>query len=259
MGLPLISIGFEHYGDYFENAKRIERAGDAEHNIGVPRGSNFPKQSLRDSQNFRCQASKRLEIQDWDKRYRSRERATEDLHAAPTPLLMETVERLAHDACLAGDTTRPRRALDLACGAGRNALWLAEHGWSVTAVDGSAAAIAILRERAAARALNMAARVADLERDEFPIDRAAWDLVAILYYLQRNLFEAAKRGVAPGGVLIGIVHITEPGEEPTPHRLRPGELETYFAGWEIVHYYEGASRDAAHQRPVAEIVARNGA
>jgi tellurite methyltransferase len=200
-----------------------------------------------------------MEIQDWEKRYRSRERATEDLQAAPTPLLIETVERLARDSRLAASADRPRHALDLACGAGRNALWLAKQGWRVTAVDGSAAAIAILRERAAARGLNVDARVADLAGDEFPIARAAWDLVAILYYLQRNLFEAAKRGVAPGGLLISIVHIAEPGEEPTPHRLRSGELETYFAGWEIVHYYEGGSRDAAHQRPVAEIVARNGA
>lgn len=198
-----------------------------------------------------------MEIQDWDKRYRSRERATEDMQAAPTPLLIETVERLTRDSHLAASANRPRRALDLACGAGRNALWLAEQGWSVTAVDGSAAAIAILRERAAARGLNVDARVADLAGDEFPMEPAAWDLVAILYYLQRNLFEAAKRGVAPGGLLIAIVHITEPGEEPTPHRLRPGELAKYFAGWEIVHYYEGASRDAAHQRPVAEIVARS--
>ena len=198
-----------------------------------------------------------MEIQYWEKRYRSRERATEDLQAAPSPLLMETIERLTRDSRLAASANRPRRALDFACGAGRNALWLAEQGWNVTAVDGSAAAMAILRERAAERGVNLDARVADLERDEFPIERAAWDLVAILYYLQRNLFAAAKRGVAPGGVLIGIVHITEPGEEPTAHRLRRGELETYFAGWEIVHYYEGASRDPAHQRPVAEIVARS--
>jgi len=36
------------------------------------------------------------------------------------------------------------------------------------------------------------------------------------------------------GILISIVHITEPGEEPTAHRLRPGELESYFQGWEIL-------------------------
>ncbi len=199
-----------------------------------------------------------MEIQDWEKRYRSRERATEDLQEAPTPLLVEAVECLTRDSNLPASAKKPRRALDLACGAGRNALWLAEQGWSVTAVDGSAAAIAILRERMAERGLNVEVRVADLERGEFPIERGAWDLVAILYYLQRNLFEAAKRGVAPGGVLIAIVHITEPGEESTPHRLQPGELDAYFSGWDILHRYEGKPRDTAHQRSVAEIVARRG-
>ena len=201
-----------------------------------------------------------MDIQDWDKRYRDRERPAEDLQAAPTPLLIEAVERLTRDSAalhVAGGTDRPRRALDLACGTGRNALWLAEQGWSVTAVDGSAAAIAMLRERAAARALNVDARVANLEKGEFAIERAAWDVVAILYYLQRDLFEPAKRGVAQGGLFIGIVHLGEAGEESAPHRLPPGELARYFAGWELIHYYEGASRDASHQRPVAEIIARN--
>jgi hypothetical protein len=38
--------------------------------------------------------------------------------------------------------------------------------------------------------------------------------------------------------------------------LRPAELKNYFDGWEILHHYEGRPRDAAHQRSVAEIVAR---
>ena len=83
-----------------------------------------------------------------------------------------------------------------------------------------------------------------------------WDLIAICYYLQRNLFEPAKRGVNPGGILISIVHVTEPGEEEGPHRLRPGQLERYFAGWEILHRHEGKASDSAHRRAVAEIVAR---
>src|SRR5258708_7745298 len=68
----------------------------------------------------------RMEIHEWDKRYRLREHAASDLESPPTPLLIETAKILA-----------PGRALDLACGAGRNALWLAEHGWDVIAVDGS--------------------------------------------------------------------------------------------------------------------------
>jgi SAM-dependent methyltransferase len=187
----------------------------------------------------------KMETGGWDERYRSGERAAEDLDAAPTPLLVETAKPLA-----------PGKALDLACGTGRNALWLAEHGWSVTAIDGSPVAIEILRSRTSKRGVMVNARVADLEKFEYQIEPSSWDLVAICYYLQRDLFEPAKQGVVPGGILISIVHITEPGEEPTAHRLRPGELGRHFQGWEIVHHREGRPNDTAHQRSVAEIVAR---
>jgi tellurite methyltransferase len=186
-----------------------------------------------------------MEIRDWNERYRLRERPAEDLDAAPTPLLVETAAALA-----------PGKALDLACGAGRNALWLAEHGWEVTAVDGADAAIEILRTRASERGLRINAVVADLEKGEFEIVPSRWDLVAMCYYLQRNLFEPAKRGVAPGGILISIVHVNEPGEGDGPYRLRPGQLEQYFTGLEILHRYEGKANDSAHRRAVAEIVAR---
>jgi len=68
--------------------------------------------------------------------------------------------------------------------------------------------------------------------------------------------EPAKQGVAPGGVLLAIVHIAEPGEEPTYKRLNPGELKNYFQGWEILHCYEGQPNETAHRHGVAEIVAR---
>jgi tellurite methyltransferase len=180
-----------------------------------------------------------MDLQGWNERYRTSE--TDD---APTPLLVETAGRL-----------RPGKALDLACGTGRNALWLAHNGWSVTAVDGAPAAIEIVRRRAAAQKLAIDARVADLERREYTIE-PGWDLIAICYYLQRDLFEPAKKAVAPNGMLLAIVHITEPGEEPTSTRLRPGELKAYFQDWDILHYFEGKPADAAHRRSVAEVAAR---
>jgi SAM-dependent methyltransferase len=186
-----------------------------------------------------------MEIRDWNERYRLRERPAEDLDAAPTPLVVETAAALASG-----------KALDLACGTGRNALWLSEHGWNVTAVDGAPAAIEILRTRVTERGLRIDAVVADVEKGEFEIEPSRWDLVAMCYYLQRNLFEPAKRGVVPGGILISIVHIAEPGEAHTPHSLKPGDLERYFAGWEILHRHEGKANDSAHRRAVAEIVAR---
>ena len=123
-------------------------------------------------------------------------------------------------------------------------------------MDGSPAAIEILRSRASSRSVTVDMKVADLEKFEYQIEPASWNLIAICYYLQRDLFAPAKQGVFPGGILISIVHITEPEEEPTAHRLRPGELERYFQGWEILHRREGRPNDTAHQRSVAEIVAR---
>jgi SAM-dependent methyltransferase len=186
-----------------------------------------------------------MEISGWDERYRSRERAAEDFSAEPTPLLAETAAGLSVG-----------KALDLACGTGRNALWLASRGWQVTAVDASSTAIDFLLTTASQRGFTLAAKIANLEEHEYRIEASAWDLIAICYYLQRDLFEPAKRGVVPGGLLISIVHITESGEEPTAHRLRPGELQKYFKDWEILHYREGKPRDSAHQRCVAETVAR---
>jgi len=151
----------------------------------------------------------------------------------PTPLLVETAQELP-----------PGRALDLACGNGRNAAWLAEHGWKVTAVDRSPVAIPAVDTH-----------VADLEKHEFPIGEASWDLIVVSLYLQRDLFEPIKRGLKPGGIAIVIVLMMEPGHEQSLFRVRPGELAKYFEGWEILHYYEGKSSDSEHHRSVAEIVA----
>ena len=181
-----------------------------------------------------------MDTHGWEERYR-----LEDFDLEPTALVVETAKAAA-----------PGKALDLACGAGRNALWLAEQGWSVTAVDGAPTAIETLQRRASERALHVDARVADLESGGYQIEPSTWDLIAISYYLQRDLFEPAKRGVAPRGVILAIVHIAEPAEEPTYKRLKSGELESYFQGWEILHRYEGKPNDTAHQRSVAEIVAR---
>jgi tellurite methyltransferase len=186
-----------------------------------------------------------MDICGWDERYRSRERVWEDFEAPPTPLVTETARQL-----------KIGRALDLACGTGRNALWLAQQGWSVTAVDAAPAAIETLCNRASKLGIHVDARQADLERGEYCIQPSWWDLIAICYYLQRSLFESAKQGLVPGGVLIAIVHITKPGEEATHTRAKPVELKTYFDGWEILHYYEGKPRDPAHQRLVAQTVAR---
>ena len=152
----------------------------------------------------------------------------------------------------------PGVALDLAAGSGRNAIWLSRQGWQVTAVEAAAAALDTLRAHAGG--LPITTIHADIEAHEYTIVPNTWDLIVIAYYLQRDLIEPAKQGVKPGGTLLIIVHITAAGEEPTAHRLRPGELRClYFNGddgWEVLHEYEGYPHDPSHRRGVAEIVAR---
>lgn len=185
----------------------------------------------------------KTKVSEWDDRYRRREH----LDDPPMPLIVRVAETLA-----------PGRALDIACGPGRHALFLAERGWYVTAVDGSRVAIEFLQARALG--LTIDARVADLERGEFRIEPDAYDLICVCYYLQRDLFPHIRAGVRPGGLVVAAIHTVDdaPGVKPMNPNflLRSGELRSEFAGWAILHYYEGKPTEAGHQRQVAEIVAR---
>ncbi len=177
-----------------------------------------------------------VDLAGWEQRYRAQEETSEP---APHPLLVEAARSLA-----------PGRALDLACGTGRNALWLAQYGWSVTAVDGSPTAIQVLRQRAVD--LRIETQIADLEDPKFTIEPARYGLIAICYYLERKLFEPAKRALLPNGVIVAIALLTEPGKDNS-FRVEPGELRRYFDGWEILHHREGGDQ---WQHYVAEIIAR---
>lgn len=155
------------------------------------------------------------------------------------------VERIARDL-------PPGKVLDLACGSGRNAVWLVERGWDVTAVDSSAAALVQLRQSAP----SVETRLADLEKHEFVIEESAWDLIVDSYYLQRDLFEPIQLGLKPGGVAIIVVHMYEPGHEASRFSLHPGELLEYFRSMEIVEYREGKPESDLEGRAVACIAIR---
>jgi SAM-dependent methyltransferase len=113
---------------------------------------------------------------------------------------------------VAGDL-EPGRALDLAAGEGRNAIWLAELGWSATAVDFSPVAVdrarRIAGQRLGAQAYRFSARVADvLDAD---LEQSAYDLVLVIYLqlgpaARRTALRAAASAVAPGGRLLVVAH-----------------------------------------------------
>lgn len=103
----------------------------------------------------------------------------------------------------------PGRALDLACGEGRNAVWLAEQGWTVTAVDFSEVGLDKGRRLAADRGVLVDWVAADVTT--WPPPDGGFDLVVVLYLQlaadqRRSALGVAVRALAPGGTLLVIAH-----------------------------------------------------
>jgi SAM-dependent methyltransferase len=113
----------------------------------------------------------------------------EERAAAPSRLLVEHRHLLP-----AG------RALDVACGDGRNALWLARQGFAVDAVDVAFAGLA--RLAAAARREGLVVRPIQADLEQFPLPSERYAVVVNCRYLQRTLFPALRGAVQPGGVIV---------------------------------------------------------
>ncbi len=180
-----------------------------------------------------------------DERYRLGEHANDQAH----PLVVRFASQL-----------KPGRALDVACGTGRHALYLAERGWQVTAVDSSKVAIEILLERARQLGVSVDARVADLELGEFVIEPDSYDLIVNCCYLQRDLFPAIKAGVRVGGLVIAVIAMVDDDPNVKPMNpaflLQPGELRSAFDGWNLLYEFQGKVEGKQSQRAISEIVAK---
>jgi SAM-dependent methyltransferase len=101
------------------------------------------------------------------------------------------------------------RALDLACGQGRHAVWLAENGWQVTAVDFSGVAIDKARAHAAEKGVAVDWVHADLM--EYEAESEAFDLVMVFYLHlpvadRRRVLRTMRAALAPGGTLLVVGH-----------------------------------------------------
>ncbi|PLP99986.1 class I SAM-dependent methyltransferase [Cupriavidus pauculus] len=142
------------------------------------------------------------------------------------------------------------RVLDLACGSGRHAAWLAGQGFAVLAVDRDAEAISGLPA-------GIEGRVADLEQGAWPLaDAGRFDAVVVTNYLHRPLWPHLMDALAPGGVLIYETFAAGNETVGKPSRpdflLRPGELLEVARGTLRVTGYEDGTlavpREAFVQR-----------
>lgn len=151
------------------------------------------------------------------------------------------------------------RALDVACGDGRNATYLARLGYDVEAIDASDVAIDALRGAARDRGLAVTARVVDLERE--PLPAGPYDVIVTMNFLQRDLFGALQGALAPRGLLfyetLGTAHVEQLGRSFNPaYLLERGELLRAFGALEVVAHHEGVAARADGLRGVESIVAR---
>jgi SAM-dependent methyltransferase len=169
----------------------------------------------------------------WDERY-----GTEELiwKAEPNRFLVEELDALA-----------PGRALDVACGEGRNAVWLASKGWRVTGADFSRAGLAKAQRLATDRGVEVTWVEADVVEWQPPT--ASFDLVVVMYLhlpaeQRRRALAHAAAALAPGGVLLVVGHDTSNLLKGTGGPQDPAVL---FTPEEIVEDLSGLRIERAEQ------------
>jgi SAM-dependent methyltransferase len=176
----------------------------------------------------------------WDAKYSEREAP------APPSSFVTGLEALL---------PRHGRALDVAGGSGRHALWLARRGLTVTLADVSAVALEQASRAAREEGLSLATVQVDLEAE--PLPEGPWDVILCTYFLHRPLFAAFPGALAPGGWL-AFAHATRKNLERNPrpgpaHLLEDRELGTLVRELEVVRLEEGWFEEGRHE---ARLVAR---
>jgi SAM-dependent methyltransferase len=186
----------------------------------------------------------------WEARYRAGDCPHD---GPPSGLLRRWLARTAP-----GGTGATARALDVATGLGRNAIYLARAGYRVDAVDISPTALREAATRARReRVRNIRWIAADLDR--WRPRRAWYDVVVNAFYLNRRLFAALRAAVRPGGLLVFETHLasrTDAGPRGGRYRLRPGELRRALRGWDVLYANDGVSREGRRMLALARIIAR---
>lgn len=158
----------------------------------------------------------------WNERYRERDPPDE-----PSDLLEGIV-----------DTLPDGRALDVATGGGRNAIFLAERGYEVTGIDISEEGLEIARERAAKRGISERTEFVQGDVESYEFSTNVYDLIVVSYYYSLNALPDLKRALAPGGVLLYEHRLRPPDDDSHRFRFRPNDLLRACLDLRIIQYGE---------------------
>ena len=182
----------------------------------------------------------------WESRYRA---AGFEPNRQPVPFLVRA----------AGDL-KPGCALVLAAGAGRNAVYLAEKGWTVTAVDISPAGLAWCRRLAGERGVEVQTIAADLLSFDAGVER--WDLVTNLYFHEPALFPSVRAALRSGGHFLFQTYAKAQarlgwGPGNPAHLVDPEQLRDAFSGWVLLHFGEAENEvESGRREAVVQLLAR---
>jgi SAM-dependent methyltransferase len=151
------------------------------------------------------------------------------------------------------------KALDVAAGEGRNAVFLAQRGFDVEAVDISKEGLSKARNLARVKGVKIKTVLADL--DHYPIEKEGYDLITDFYFLDRRLIPRIKKGLKKGGRVVFETYLTEhsnicsEGPRNPKYLLKPNELLTLFKGFRILFYREGIFREGGKKKAIASLIA----
>jgi SAM-dependent methyltransferase len=135
------------------------------------------------------------------------------------------------------------RALDVACGRGRHALWLGSEGYDTRGVDRNPELVASLNSAADRLGLPVRAEVLDLEAPGATLGVDAYDVIVVVHYLHRPLFPALKAALRQGGVLLYETFTVDQAARGKPTNpdflLRHGELRQLVEPLAVLRFREG--------------------
>lgn len=173
------------------------------------------------------------------------------VESSPAPFLIKHIGDIA--ALNTG-----AQVLDLACGRGRNGLYIADKvpGSLVTLADKSVNALETVEQSASAKGLVVETWQADFEQPNIsPLAGKSFDVIVIFRYLHRALMPAIREALKPGGILIYETYTLDQVKYGKPSNpdflLKPGELKEWFKNWQIIEYNELIEDDC---RAIAQLV-----